>query len=78
MKLTISDGKLRLRFVLGTGFVLFVVRKAVKSRAGVDGRVLKNLFKEIKKQLKEYKRKNGALTLLEIESGENERIVLKL
>ena len=75
MKFALDYKKLHLRFVFGTGFALYVMGKRLKKDyPDVD---VKPLIKQIKKSLKSYKRANGALTLVEIESKET-RILIKL
>ncbi len=76
MKFAFDYKKLHLRLVFGTGFVLSVLGKKLK-RDNPDAD-FKPLLKEIKSRLKSYKRANGALKLLEIESDGNTRIVIKL
>lgn len=75
MKLAFDYKKLHLRFIFGTGFVLHLIgKKFKKDNPEADFRPL---IKDIKNRLKNYKRANGALTLVEIES-EKTHIVIKL
>lgn len=75
MKLAFDYKKLHLRFIFGTGFTLYVMgKKFKKDNPEAD---VKPLIKDIKNSLKAYKRANGALTLVEIESDKT-RIVIKL
>ena len=77
MKLALDYKRLHLRFFCGTGFVLFILRKKIARDNGEDARKLKSAGKQIKKLLKDYKQKNGAFNLVEIES-EGTRIVIKV
>ena len=75
MKFAFDYKKLHLRFIFGTGFALhFIGKKFKKDNPEAD---VKPLLKQIKNSFKSYKRANGALTLVEIESDKT-RIVIKI
>ena len=77
MKLAFDHKKLHLRFVFGTGFALYIAGKLLKKQHPEAD--FKPLIKQIKNSLKNYKRANGALTLVEIESqSDKTHIVIKL
>ena len=77
MKLSLDYKRLHLRFFCGTGFALFILRRKVAKENPEDAKNVKSAVKEIKKLLKDYKRKNGALNLVEIES-EGTRITIRV
>ena len=77
MKLAFDHKKLHLRFIFGTGLALSIAGKLLKKECPEAD--FKPLIKEIKNRLKNYKRANGALTLVEIVSqSDNTRITIKL
>ena len=78
MKIALACKKLHLRFIFGTGFVLFVLRKAIKKYNKEAAGELKSICREIKKLLKDYKQANGPFNILEIEDSKNTRIVIKI
>ncbi len=78
MKFAFDYKKLHLRFLLGTGFVLFVLRKAVKRKDSQAAEELKPVCRQIKKLLKKYRRENGPFNLIEIEDKEKTRIVIRI
>lgn len=77
MKLALDYKKLHLRFLLGTGIAVVAIKRVIKNHAGDDASDIKVPGRQIKRLLKDYKRKNGPLTLLEIESN-GTKIKLKL
>lgn len=77
MKLAFDYKRLHLRFFCGTGFVLFILRKMIAKESPEDAQKVKEVGKQIKRLLKDYKRKNGAFNLVEIES-EGTRITIKV
>lgn len=77
MKLALDYKRLHLRFFCSTGFALFILRKKIARDNGEDARKLKSDGKQIKKLLKDYKQKNGAFNLVEIES-DGIRITIKV
>lgn len=81
MKLAFDHKKIHLRFIFGTGFILFVLRKVLGKNDREAAQELKPICREIKKLLKEYKKANGSLTLVDI-SGTDEdgksKICIKL
>lgn len=78
MKFALDYKKLHLRFVFGMGFIMFIVIRAVKRKDPAAAKALKPLCRDIKKLLKEYKRANGAFSLVEIESSDKTHILIKL
>lgn len=81
MKIVIDHNRVHLRFLFGTGFVLFVLRKVMGKKDREVAQEMKPICREIKKLLKEYKKANGSLTLVDI-SGTDEdgksKICIKL
>ncbi|MDE7439668.1 MAG: hypothetical protein K2N23_04085 [Clostridia bacterium] len=75
MKFALDYKKLHLRFICGIGFALHFMGKQIK-RENPEAD-FKPLLKSMKKLLKNYKRENGSLNLVEIESKET-RILIKL
>ncbi len=49
MKIALDCKKLHLRFIFGTGFVLFVLRKAIKKYNKEAAGELKSICRQIKK-----------------------------
>lgn len=68
MKIAVRYKKLRLYFFFGFGFVLFVLGKLIKRKDPAAAQEIKRLGRQIKKLLKDYKRRNGSFNLLEVES----------
>ena len=77
MKLALDYKKLHLRFFCGIGFALFIFTKKIKKENPGEAEKVKAAGKQIKKLLKDYKRKCGALNLVEIE-GDGARIKIKV
>lgn len=81
MKLAFDHKKIHLRFIFGTGFILFVLRKVLGKKDREAAQELKPICKEIKKLLKCYKRKNGSLTIFDVSGTDDKgetKICLKL
>ena len=76
MKIALDRKRLHLRFILGTGFVLFLITKGIKKKVPAETVRIKIIGKQVKKFIKDYKRKNGSFNLVEVES-EGMRIVVK-
>lgn len=76
MKIALDYRKLHLRFVCGIGFALFILRKKLKKQHPDDAEKLKAVGKQIKKLVKDYKRKCGAFNFVEIVS-EGARITIR-
>lgn len=68
MKLALDYKKLHLRFFCGIGFALFLLTNRIKRENPQEAENIRAVSKQIKKLLKDYKRKNGAFNLVEIES----------
>lgn len=77
MKLALDHKKLHLRFIFGTGIILFIVTKIIKRENPETAKTVKSLGRDIRKILKNYKRAYGTLKLVEIESADT-RICIKL
>lgn len=78
MKIAIDCKRLHLRFLFGNGFVLFVLRKAIKRKDKEAAKEMKPVCRQIKKLLKQYRRANGPFNLIEIEDKGKTRIVIKI
>lgn len=79
MKISIDYKRAHLRFIFGTGFVLFVLRKVIGAKDKEAAQEMKPICKQIKKLLKEYKKANGPFNFVEIEDGKDKtRIVIKV
>lgn len=68
MKLALDRKKLHLRFVCGTGFALYLITRGMKKDSPDKAEKIKSIAKQAKKLLKDFKRKNGAINLVEVES----------
>ena len=77
MKLAIDYKKLHLRFFCGTGLALFIFTRRVKRESPGDAEKIKTTARQVKRLLKDYRRKNGPFNLVEIES-EGTRITIRL
>lgn len=77
MKFSLDSGRLHIRLIVGAGFALFLIKKAIKRYDGGAAKAFGILSKKIKKQLKIYKKIYGRLQLLEIEDKDGVRIGLK-
>ena len=78
MKIALDCKKLHLRFIFGTGFVLFVLRKAIKNYNKEAVAELMQICRQIEKLLIDYEKANGPFNILEIEDSKNTRIVIKI
>ena len=76
MKLALDHKRLHLRLFFGIGFAVFIIKKIIKKNNG-SSQNLKSVGKEMKRLLKDYKRKKGALNLIEIES-DGTKILIRL
>ena len=77
MKLSLDYKKLHLRFYCGIGFVLFILKTAIKNKAADVGNY-KPPVRQIKKCLKDFKHEYGTFTLAEIEDKDGAKIVIKV
>ena len=68
MKFSLDRKMFHIRLHFSTGFAAFIIKKAIKKYAVDELKNFKAAGKRIKKLLKEYRRKYGPLTLLEIDS----------
>ncbi len=78
MKLIFDHKRLHLRLIVGTGFVLFVIKKVVKRKNPEAAEAVASVGSEIKKLLKNYKRAKGHFNLVEIESHDKTCIIVKI
>lgn len=77
MKFALDRKRLHLRFFFGMGFALFILRKIIERKNPDSAQNVKSIGKQLKRLLKGYKRANGALNLVEIES-EGTRIIVRI
>lgn len=75
MTVSVRVKRLRLKFFFSLGFAFFIAKAAVRKRNAAAGKIVGD--RRLKKALKDYKKRNGALVLAEVER-DGVRVKVKL
>lgn len=77
MKITVNRGRLRITLFVGLRFAFLIARIAVRKNAAAR-KFLSSCSKDIIRECKRYKRRNGSLTVVEAYAAEGDRVSVKL
>lgn len=77
MKLKVEHGRFAFSLHAGIRFSFWVAKKVAKNNRTAK-KILTSCSKEIIRTLKQYKRKYGSFTLVEVVSAEGERVLITL
>ncbi len=76
MKIKVKYGRFSFTLFAGMRFAFFIAKKATRKNPTAK-KILSACSKDIIRECKRYKRKNGSLTLVEVESEEG-KVLIKL